>query len=192
MKIATVSLAAMGTSAYSQGRHYTEEEAPKLPKESPGNYEKRTWRHRMHYGKDGMVFIPPMALKNCLSDAAKFLSIKIPGKGQATYTKHFDAGVLCMEPASLGIHKDDVAANWLFLPSDGTRGGNKRVDKCFGVIYDWSAVAAFYVADYTITEDVFKDHLVQAGTFIGLGVFRPRNGGYQGRFVVNSIEWSEQ
>ena len=42
---------------------------------------------------NGVVFIPPNSLKNCLSEAAKFLSISVPGKGKATYTKNFEAGI---------------------------------------------------------------------------------------------------
>jgi hypothetical protein len=38
--------------------------------------------------------------------------------------------------------------------------------------------------DDTITEEVFKLHIEQAGQFIGLGSFRPRNNGYYGRFKV--------
>ena len=40
-----------------------------------------------------------------------------------------------------------------------------------------------------ITEEVFRYHLEQAGTFIGIGRFRPRNNGYYGRFKLDSMEW---
>ena len=162
---------------------------PKLDKEGSADYEKRTWRNRMHTDKSGKVFIPPMAFKNCLAEAAKFLSIQIPGKGKATYTKHFEAGVLVTDALPLGVSADDVDGEWLFVPADGRRGSGKRVDKCFPVIHDWEGVIPFHILDETITEDVFREHLEEAGKFIGIGRFRPRNNGYYGRFEVESVTW---
>ncbi len=173
-------------SPYTQGRFHN---TPKMEKESHDDYEQRTWRNRCHVDKDGMVFIPPMAFKNCLAEAAKYLSIQIPGKGKATYTKHFEAGVMVMDPVVLGIKKEDMEGMTLFVPADGRRGGSKRVLKTFPTIQEWTAQVQFYVLDETITEDVFKYHLEQAGKFIGVGSFRPRNNSFHGRFEVVDIKW---
>jgi hypothetical protein len=146
----------------------------------------------MHVNADGIVFIPPNMLKNCLSAAAKYLGKQIPGQGKATYTKHFEAGVLCLDPVLLGIKAADVQAEMLHVPSDGQRGGTKRVWKNFPLIPAWSGVATFEVVDPYITEDVFREHLTEAGSYIGIGRFRPRNNGYYGRFVVTKLEWKER
>lgn len=187
MRIAIASLESV--SPYSQSRHY---QTPKLDKEIPKDYEVRTWRDRMHTTEDGQVFMPPMAFKNCLSECAKFLGIQIPGKGKANYTKHFEAGVLVTEPLVLPLKAADVPGEWLFVPADGKRGSGKRVEKCFPVISHWSGDVTFYVLDETITPDVFSKHLEEAGKFIGVGRFRPRNNGFYGRFKVNGIEWTQQ
>jgi|SRR5690349_5638072 len=176
-------------SPYSQGRYHDTE---KLNKESAGDYEARTWRGRLHADDKGIVFIPPMAFKNCLSEIAKFLSLQIPGKGKATYTKHFEAGVLMLEGVSLGIKKDDVEGEWLFVPSDGKRGGGSRVKRCFPVIREWKATVKFFILDETITPEVFEQHLQQAGQFIGIGRFRPRNNGFYGRFSVSKTKWTQE
>jgi hypothetical protein len=176
-------------SPLSMSRHYTTPE--KTPKESAADYEKRTWRERLHYDDKGEVFIPPMAPKLCLAAAAAFLSMKIPGKRNATFTKHFVAGVLVLEGIPLGIKKDDVAAEWLFVPSDGKRGGSSRVDKCFPLIPKWSGRVKFYILDATITREAFEQHLKEAGNFIGLGRFRPANNGFYGRFTYKKLEWKE-
>lgn len=176
-------------SPYSQSRHY---ETEKKDKESHHDYEKRTWRDRLHADSEGIVYIPPMAFKNALSEIAKFLSMSIPGKGKATYTKHFEAGVLVMDPSPLGIKKEEVDGEWLFVPSDGRRGGGSRVPKCFPRINNWKAKATFYVLDETITQPVFEKHLTEAGAFIGIGRFRPRNNGFYGRFKVLSTKWIDQ
>lgn len=161
-------------SPYSQSRFHNE---PKKEKESADDYEKRTWRSRLHTDDDGRVLIPPMAFKNCLSEAAKFIGKQIPGKGKSTYTKHFEAGVLCMEHLTLPVKSSDVNGEWFFVPADGQRGSGKRVMKCFPVIPKWLGEVRFDIFDDTITEDVFRQHLEEAGKFIGIGRFRPRNQG---------------
>lgn len=187
MKTATVDLESI--SPYSQSRHYSSD-IEKLEKESAKDYEKRTWRYKLHFDEKDEVYIPPMALKNCLSEAAKYLSIQIPGKGKATYTKHIEAGVLVMEPVMLGVNKEEVPGQWLFVPSDGRRGGSTRVDKCFPVIPNWKGQATFHILDETVTPEVFEKILSEAGKFIGMGFFRPRNNGFYGRFKVNKIVWN--
>ena len=187
MKIAKVKFT--GVSPYSQGRYHG---AEKLNKETHADYEKRTWREKMHSDENGNVFIPPMAFKNCLSECAKYLSVQISGKGKATYTKHFEAGVLVTEPVVLDVKKDEVPPQWLHLPSTGQRGGTTRVEKCFPLIKEWAGTVEFYIFDDTVTTEVFESHINQAGQFIGLGRFRPRNNGYYGRFKIDSIEWSSE
>lgn len=171
-------------SPYSQGRFHNE---PKLEKENHDEYEKRTWIKRLHVNDEGNVFIPPMAFKNCLSECAKYLSVQIPGKGKATYTKHFEAGLMVMDPLVLDLTPDEVKGNWLHVPSDGRRGGTKRVLKCFPYIPKWKGDVTFYIFDETITLDVLKYHLEQAGKFIGIGTFRPRNNGFFGRFNIVEV-----
>lgn len=184
MKTAVAKLKSV--SPYSQSKYHA---TPKNDKELAKDWEARTWRERQHYDETGNVYIPPMAFKNCISEAAKFLSIQIAGKGKATYTKHFEAGVLVMDPVPLGVHKDKVPGEWFFVPSDGRRGGGSRVERCFPVIREWSGDVTFHVLDETITEDVFNHHLSEAGKFIGIGRFRPRNNGFYGRFQVESVKW---
>lgn len=166
-------------SPYSQGKFHND---PPLEKEGPDDYEARTWKSRAHVDKDGIIFIPPMAFKNCMSEAAKYLSIQIPGKGKATYTKHFEAGLLICDPVSIGVKIGDVIGNWLFVPSDGRRGGGRRVKRCFPKVDTWKGDLIIHVLDETITENILRTHLEAAGSFIGIGTFRPRNNGFFGRF----------
>lgn len=185
MKTASVQISS--ASPYSQSKFI---QADKLPKELHDDYEKRTWRERLHVDSSGVVYIPPMSFKNCLSEAAKYLSMQIPGKGKATFTKHVEAGVLVTDPLSLGVKASDVPGEWFHVPSDGQRGGSKRVLKCFPVISEWSGTVIFHILDETITQDVFTHILTEAGKFIGIGRFRPRNNGFYGRFNVDSVVWA--
>jgi hypothetical protein len=184
----TVIAALESVSPYSQSKHY---KIPKSEKENAADYEMRTWRERCHYDEKGNLFMPPMAFKNCLSEVAKFLGQQIPGKGKSTYTKHFEAGIIITEGISLPVKKDKVEGEWFFVPADGRRGGGKRVEKCFPVIREWKGELTAYILDDTITADVFKYHLEQAGAFIGIGRFRPRNNGFYGRFKVRDLIWQD-
>lgn len=170
-------------SPYSQSRPH---DTPKLEKEAANDYEERTWKNRLHVTEKGNVFIPPMAFKNCLSECARYRGEQIPGKGKRTYTKHFEAGVLCTEPLDIGIKAEDVQGEWLFVPSNGQRGGSTRVWKKFPFVPQWSGEVHFYILDDTVTPKVFEHHLEEAGKFIGIGRFRPRNNGFYGRFKIAS------
>lgn len=182
----------IGTTQYSQSfQHGTE----KLNKELADAYEERTWRKKMHSDPDGNLVIPAMAFKHCIAEAAKFLSIQIPGKGKSTYTKHFESGILCLDDVLVyvkghPIKVQDVPGRWINVPSDGVPGSGKRVRKCFPMVpAGWEGTVQFAILDDVITAEVFRDHLVQAGQLIGIGSFRVRNRGTCGRFKVKQIEW---
>ncbi len=177
-------------SVYSQSRPY---QVDKKPRETPGDYEKRTWRERMHLSEKnpGKIVIPAMQFKNSLAECAKYMSQQIPGKGKATYTKHFEAGVIIMDSMELDIKADDVKGETVFVPSSGKRGDGNRVYKTFPKIPSWSGIVEFTIFDHTITKEVFIEHLTQAGQFIGIGRWRPRNNGLYGRFTVDKVDWKE-
>ncbi len=187
MKTCTASLKSV--SPYSQSRGY-ERFVPKLEKEQPADYETRTWREKCHADAAGSIVIPGMSFKMALDAAAKFMGHKIPGKRNATYTKHFLAGVLVLDDMTIATKKAEVEPEWLYVNADGVRGSGKRVWKCFPLIREWEGQITFYVADETVTRDVFEQHLKEAGKFIGIGRFRPERGGFKGRFEVMATEWS--
>lgn len=183
MKIAVATLKSI--SPYSQSQFV---DVPKLEKEGADDFEMRTWRERCHATRDGRLFIPPMAFKKSLETAARFLSMGIKGRGKSTYTKHFKAGVLVTDGLILDETKDKVEGEVFFVDAQGKAGGS-RVKRKFPVIRDWGGDVSFYVLDETITQDVFAAHLKEAGNFIGIGRFRPENGGFYGRFSVEKIVW---
>jgi hypothetical protein len=192
----TVTVRLEGTSPYSQSRFHNTAKTGRASgsKTEPDlDYRERTWREHLHYDKKTLeVFIPPMALKNCLSEVAKYISMSVPGRGKATFTKNVEAGILVVDPTPIGIKRDDVECEDLFLPSDGKRGSGKRVWKKYPLIREWKGTAKFLVLDDVITNGVFETHLREAGNFIGIGRFRPRQNGFYGRFKCLSFDWEEQ
>ena len=198
IRLATAKI--VGASPYSQSRKTL---TLKEDRETSDVHERRTWRERMHTDTPpdpetgevrGNVVIPPMALKNCLDQAASSLGLTVPGRGKKGYGKVFEAGVLCMDPIVLGVKAEDVQPEELFVPSDGRRGGGSRVTKLFPHIPEgqWGGEAKFTVLDDLISEDVFERVLHHAGQLVGLGRFRPQTRGFYGRFKVEGkIRWQE-
>jgi len=184
MKTAIITI--KGASPLSQSRAIRSERGTQ---EQHAAFEERTWRERINSDPNGNVVIPAMAFKNCLSAVAKYLGMKIPGRRNATYTKHFEAGIIVDADMDIGIVADSVSGEWMFVPSDGKRGSGSRVWKCFPVVRDWGGKIVVHVIDETITPEAFAMHVEKAGQFIGVGRFRPQSNGFYGRFNVVKIEW---
>ena len=185
MHVATATL--QSVSPYSQSRYHMTEF---LEKESHEDYDKRTWREYAHVNSEGFVFIPPIVFKKCLQEAAKYIAMKIKGKGNATYTKHFVAGVLCAEPLVLPIRKEELSMDGPRPhPGNPNQPKGPRVLKRYPVVHEWSGEVEFQVFDDIITKPIFLEHLEQAGKFIGIGRWRPINGGLYGRFEVKKLAW---
>jgi hypothetical protein len=186
MKKATVKLKSLTPVTFGKFHQMPPEE-----KELPDAYERRTWREKAHYTDDGFVKIPGTMIGNCIRESAKFLSLQIPGKGKSTYSKHFDAGIIIYNDIKTTVHKNDLQGHIQHVPSDGTPGGSRRVLKVFPIIQEWSGQIEILIGDEIITADVFEKVLRNAGQLIGLGTWRPRNRGMNGRFELVSMKWSD-
>lgn len=183
MKTAVIKLKSL--SPYNQSRqHFTEKE----DKETPADYETRTWREKGHYDEAGKAYIPPMAFKSCIAKAASMLDMKIPGKGNAKYNKHFVSGVMVTDLLPLGVAKEKVAPQWLSCDPQGRKGG-MGVLRAFPHFNSWAGEIRVHILDDTIGKDIFEKVIREAGNFVGIGQFRPEKGGYFGRFEVEGIKW---
>jgi hypothetical protein len=185
----TVTLELESISPYSQSRRH---EAPKLAKESADEYERRTWREKMTLDDAGNIAIPAMSVKMALDSAAKRLSEQIAGRGKKTWTNAFVSGVIPADQCySLGIPKGKVDYIDLWCDAQGIRGGNKRVARRFPIVPKWRAPIVLDVIDDTIPEDLLERYMAEAGKFVGIGRFRPERGGFNGRFEVGKVTWTE-
>lgn len=194
MKTATASFKSALQSPLFFGKPVLEK---KESKETHDQFEERTWKQKIHADDDGSIFIPPFALKNGLESVGKWLSMPIPGEGKKTFTKRFVSGTLVVDRMMLKDHDDkqltidDVVGQPLFVPSDGKRGGPKRVMRTFPVVEKWMTEATIHIMDDKIDEAVLAEHLKAFGMFIGFGSMRVENGGINGRFTVESLKLAE-
>lgn len=170
------------------GRFHQEK---KLEKELPDHYEQRTWKEKAHFDEAGLVKIPGVMIANCIRESAKFMSLQIPGKGKATYTKHFDAGIIIYNDIVTTTHRDELQGDTRHVPADGRPGGTKRVIKIFPILSEWEGEVIVYIGDPIITADIFEEVIRNAGNLIGIGTWRPRNRGMNGRFELIDMQWIE-
>lgn len=163
----------------------------KTDEESYDDFENRTWIERCHYDEDENVFIPPMAFKIGIMNAAKYLDIKVAGM-KGNMTKSFTAGVLVTDPVYIGLKKSDAVKMMVFCSADGRRNGSgPRVEKHFPTFMAWKGAPVFHILDERITEEMFVKVLKHMGALIGVGTFRPANGGFYGRFEVEKVKWED-
>jgi hypothetical protein len=182
----TVSVQLESIAAYSQSRMLQEK---KKKDESWDDFERRIWREKAHVDSEGRVFIPSFAFKQAIDSASKYLG-KIEGKGNATWTKHFVGGIVVSESVTLPDKKDKLDSVWIMANSNGKRGPGTRVPRCFPIIPKWSGTIQCIILAEEITQEVFAQAMQLAGMMIGIGRFRPENGGSNGRFKVTGIKWA--
>lgn len=177
-----------GIAPYTQSRFHG---TPKLDGELPDAYEERTWKNKAHVMPDGRIFIPAVSIMTCIKDAAKFMNRKIPGKGNETWTKHFDSGIIVSDNIVLNTKIDDAIKLTAHVPSDGVRGGSKRVLRHYPTVPagEWGGTVEILILDDVITKDIFTEVCETAGHLIGLGTFRVRNRSTHGRFNVTVDKW---
>lgn len=183
-----------GKTPLSQGRNIP---FGKLPRETPDQHEDRLWHLRTHCDRkdpektepEARVFIPPMAIKNCLTEAASRLGILIPGGKRRTFSKVVKSSVIVQEKAYTDFTFGDMVKDTIFTSNGkAQKGGGTRVHKHFAVRDGrWVAEATIMVTDPVLTKEILQEHLEAAGTFVGLGRFRPENGGYYGCFEVKNL-----
>ncbi|MGE4044487.1 MAG: hypothetical protein AB7F35_06515 [Acetobacteraceae bacterium] len=190
MKASVATVTIVGLTPMTQSHQHN---SPKLEGESPDDYDTRTWRNKLNTdATGGAVVIPMHGMMQCIAAAAKYSKRKIPGQRNATWTAKFTAGVMLMESPSLDIAPNAVSSITISANADGVRGSGKRVPRRFPVIpAGWRSTFDVYILDPVITEDVFRDMLELAGVFIGVGQFRPENGGTNGRFKVAELSWQD-
>lgn len=189
-RFTTYEFSLTGTTPITFGK-YVEEKKDKG--ETDQAREERIWRKKAHANDDGQVVLQPFALRNCIVAAAKRIGMKIPGKGQKTYSARFQQGIIISDAMVFrdakgkAIRVEDLAPEPMFVRVNEK--SNLRVMRIFPIVKaGWTVTASMVVLDDLLTPDVIKEHLNDAGLFIGVGSLRPEMGGVMGRFLVGELQ----
>ena len=173
-----------GASPLSFGRRY-EDERPKDV--DPWEHEVKTWRERVHTNSDNECIIPALMLKGALVSVAKLLGDKIKGSSGQKYWKPLKAGVIAENDIPLGIKKDELEYEDVYVTQRG-----QQIRRRFPIIREWEGWITFTVVpDSIVTQKKFAEYLNLAGQMAGIGRYRPPNGGTYGKFTVEKIEYEK-
>ena len=153
----------------------------KSSNETYDDFEERVWRERCDCDRNGNLILSSQRFKKSICLAAQWLNMQIPGEGKATYTKHFKGGCIVMKNINLGIKREDVDHVKIYT-SPRKKDGKRWIH--FPIVESWEGVLEINLLDEKITKDVFKKVVVYAGMAVGIGSWRPENGGENGRFEV--------
>jgi hypothetical protein len=136
-----------------------------------------------------------MALKQMLDTTAFKLGLKVAGRRGATYKTFFTSGVICDADVPIlngkALTKADAEMTKINANADGRRGSGSRVPRRFPQFQKWHGIAEFTVVDDVITQEIFETHMKSGGIIVGIGRFRPENGGINGRFKATKFEWTD-
>lgn len=189
----TARLTIRGSAPLTQSKYH---EVPKLKGELAQDYDRRTYLERLHL-LDGQVMIPSAGMHQAIVSAAKYAKRQIPGQGKATWTAKFQSGIqisskLLLTRDGKPIGKKETTPIDVYANSDGVRGSGKRVMRRFPQIPSgWECTFEVVVLDPIITKEIMKEFVELAGLFIGIGQYRPSNGGNNGRFALIDMIWDE-
>jgi hypothetical protein len=192
MRLCKIYIEAIPGSPYSQSAMHDGE---MLDRESHEDHDERTWRDKCTVNNAGQVCIPSMAFKQCIDTAAYKLGVKVPNRRGATYRNFFASGFFCNENVPIGngkvLKKTDAEMVTINANANGKRGSGTRVKRRFPMFSQWNGVAEFTITDDIITREIFETHVKAAGMIVGIGRFRPENGGTNGRFRATKFEWRD-
>lgn len=131
---------------------------------------------------DGTIYIPSTQLHGTLIEAGK--KFQIPGQRKATFSKLL-GGLVVITPDAIPMNPQtyEIDSRAVVVPS--TRG---RVIRYRPKFLDWSL--KFVLENFEpeqIDESTLKTILDYAGSYVGIGDFRPSKKGPFGRF--NVVKW---
>lgn len=158
----------------------------KLKSEKEGNeswdkFEERVWRERCDdLNGDGCVVISNQKFKKSICTGAKWLNIKIEGEGQSRYQKLFNGAVVIPKGIDTKIKIEDMAFDTQWVGH--SKSSKKWIN--FPIIYTWNGELEINVLDEKITEEIFTRVFAYSGMCVGVGSWRPENGGENGRYRI--------
>jgi hypothetical protein len=185
MRVATLTI--VGLTPYSQSRAFRSE---KKKEETYDDFDCRAWPEHLYVNEAGEIFIPAVALIQGFAAAASYLAKggDLKKKGAANWAQNFLCGLAVAEGPTIGVKAKDAIPERVYCHADGRRGSGKRVYRTFPIMHKWSATVVAHILDDSIPEDIFRKVATAFGLFIGIGRYRPQNGGYLGRFTVEKCE----
>lgn len=161
----------------------TKAEAKEQEKLPADEKERLFWREKAYTKGNGDVYIPGENIHQCMKDGCKYWGQKIPGEGNKTFTDVVASAVVC-ESIDLGVTLDQLIPFGKNVNGNPTKGKKSMVYRIRPMLPSWQGQFIMHVFDARLSKNVLETILTYAGTFKGLGDWRP----VYGRFNLIGLE----
>ena len=192
MRKVTVTIEGVSIVSFSKYIPASEAGFEKLPRENAEQWDRRFWHEKAHFNDDGHVILTDMMIKNCLTEATKYLPEKVPGQGRKQWGGFFMAGIIVPRIAgNFEIFENDkpITKDTLSYKDELVGTKDKKIPARYPVVKPgWTATGEVWVIEEIITSDIIEKYFSIAGNFVGLGRWRAGKGGPYGRFTVVDFE----
>lgn len=169
-----------GVSPYLMHR-FGEEEADKSSQIKSGKKDYKSEAIKALYkSPEGEIYVPNTQLHMCLVEAGK--EQRIPGGGKKTYSKLYGA-FLIIDPFSIPMLNQNYEIDERPVVVQ-----RARVIRYRPIFKEWGLKFVITVMEDNIPEEALKEGLDRAGSYVGIGDFRPQKKGPFGRFIVTSFK----
>lgn len=151
-----------------------------VEKKASNDYEKEALK-KVYVDSDGNIYQPSTHIERALIEAGK--KVRVKGSGKATYSKLFGSMVTIPQMDIPHLQPEwTVFKALVVIPS--TKG---RVMRYRPMFKEWKLQFIIEFED-EIPADVVKQALEIAGSYVGIGDWRPEKKGKFGRFMVTSFQ----
>lgn len=144
---------------------------------------KSEWIGSLYYDPELGPYIPTTNIRSCLVDGAKLRKL---GKAIQRGTLILEDMAKLEYPGPRDIK--ELANDVRFIDGRGVVVAGKRLTRYRPVFGNWSLVVEITYDPKIIEADQILSSFEDAGSFIGLGDFRPNKGGTFGRFTATPID----
>lgn len=151
-----------------------------VQKKASNDYEKEAYK-KLYVNAEGIIYQPATHFERAIIEAGK--KIKVKGAGKATYSKLFGSMVSILEMDCVHLNQDfEILKQLVVIPS--TKG---RVMRYRPMFKNWGVRFTVEFED-EIGADAIKEALEIAGSYVGVGDWRPEKKGKFGKFQVVSFQ----
>lgn len=181
MKTKKYTVKVEGTSPYLMHKFGGAKDESTITKPRPGEPNwKAEAEDAIYRDEKQKIYIPSSQIHGCLINAGK--TMKIKGKGKATYSKIFGAFIL-VEPACLTVSPQEYVIDERPVVIQ-----RSRILRYRPKWEKWNLEFTICVMTDEISKEVLKSALEYGGSYVGIGDFRPEKKGPFGRFMITEFK----
>jgi hypothetical protein len=138
--------------------------------------------YHLYRNKKGVIYIPSEHIRCSLINAGKYVKAKVGNANKNM--SNIVAGMFYISPEELPLKQDyDIDKR-----SAVNQNIKARIISIRPKFTDWETEFVLSVDNDTITNDTIRSIIEYAGSYVGIGSYRPEHKGQFGRFVIKEFK----